>query len=99
MLGEKTWLASVGHFPERYGNYLVPIALMSLAGKEVPSAVVLSHEMITKANVCNYYPDRQCDTSAETIDYQFPQEAYDTFRASLSSDPDLADYQALIPQN
>lgn len=99
MQNEKAWLASVGHFPERYGNYLVPIALMSLAGKEVPSSVVLSHEMVTKANVCNYYPDKACDTTVEALDYQFPQEAYSTFLASLSSDPDLADYQSLIPAN
>ena len=72
---------------------------MSLAGKEVPSSVVLTHEMITKANVCNYYPDYPCDTEVKAIDYQFPQEAYSTFLSSLSSDPDLADYQSLIPSN
>jgi ribose transport system substrate-binding protein len=99
MLAEKTWVASVDHFPERYGNYLVPIALMSLAGKPVPSAIVLHHEMITKANVCKYNPKYPCDPKAKDIDYKFPQSEYTKFLASLESDPDLANYRSLIPAN
>jgi ribose transport system substrate-binding protein len=99
MLAEKSWLASVDHFPERYGNYLVPIALMSLAGKELPTSIVLHHEMITKGNVCKYNSQYKCDPDAKDIEYTFPQDAYSKFLASLGSDPDLADYKALIPAN
>jgi len=61
LVGEKRFVASVGYFPERYGNYLLPIALMHLAGKEVPPSVLVNHVMISKANVCEYYPNFKCD--------------------------------------
>src|SRR5690606_28511398 len=43
MVDEPAFVASVGYFPERYGNFLVPLALMELAGKDVPDTVLMTH--------------------------------------------------------
>ena len=46
---EDRLVASTGSFPERYGNYLVPMALDKLAGISLPPAVFVRHVMVTKA--------------------------------------------------
>jgi ribose transport system substrate-binding protein len=97
LVKEKSLVASVGYFPERYGNYLVPLALMSLSGKTLPPSTVMNHVMVTKANVCDFYPSFKCDPAGAAIDYKFPQAAYEAYVKSLRADPDLKDYQALIP--
>jgi len=98
LTSEPNFVASVGSFPERYGNYLIPIALMQLAGKPVPPAVLVTHVMVTKGNVCQYYPDRKC-TSDKGIDFKFPQDAFNKYLASLHQSAELKDYQSLIPTN
>jgi ribose transport system substrate-binding protein len=97
LVKEKALVASVGYFPERYGNYLVPLALLSLSGKELPPSTVMNHVMVTKANVCQFYPDFKCDPTAAAVDYTFPQAAYEAYVKTLRADPELASYQALIP--
>lgn len=98
MMAEPTFIASVGYFPERYGNYLVPIALAQLAGKEIPPAVLVNHVMVTKGNVCQYYPDFKC-TDDKGIDFKFPQEAFAKHLESLRQSPDLKGFENLIPTN
>ena len=39
LASEDRFIASVGYFPENYGNYLIAIGLAELAGKTVPPAV------------------------------------------------------------
>ncbi|MBN9060703.1 MAG: sugar ABC transporter substrate-binding protein, partial [Rhizobiales bacterium] len=60
MIDEPAFVSSVGYFPERYGNYLIPLALMQLAGKEVPDTVLVNHVMVTKDNVCKFYDKFAC---------------------------------------
>lgn len=50
-------VASVGYFPERYGEALVRLALDILGGKVVPPAVFIKHQVITRDNVDHYYPN------------------------------------------
>ncbi len=50
-------VASVGYFPERYGEALIRLALDILGGKVVPPAVFIKHQVITKENVDHYYPN------------------------------------------
>ena len=64
LVDEPDLVAATGYFPETYGNYLIPIALSALAGKELPPAVLVNHVMINKANVCQYYPDFKCTDKA-----------------------------------
>lgn len=99
MMSEPRFIASVGYFPERYGNYLLPMALMELAGKELPPAVLMNHVMISPSNVCEYYEARECAEDAVAFDYGFPEDAFKDHVASLREDPDLAGNEDLIPAN
>ena len=93
---EDGFVASVGSFPERYGNYLIPIALMQLAGKPVPPAVLVHHVMVTKGNICKYYPKQSCATGQE-IAFAFPEAAFKTYLTELRASPALKDFTNLIP--
>jgi ribose transport system substrate-binding protein len=48
--------ASVAYFPERYGEWLVPILEDVMAGNPVPSFTGSKLVVITKANIGKYYP-------------------------------------------
>jgi ribose transport system substrate-binding protein len=50
-------IASVGYFPEQYGDGLIKLALDILTRKPVPPAVFVRHHVITKENVDHYYPN------------------------------------------
>ena len=50
-------VGSVGYFPERYGDDLIPLALDILNRKHVPPAVFIKHRMIDASNVDHFYPN------------------------------------------
>ncbi len=54
-------IGSVGYFPERYGEELVPLALTILQKKTAPASVFIKHQLITPKNVGLIYPT-QTDT-------------------------------------
>ena len=96
LMGEENFVASVAYFPERYGNYLIPIALMQLAGRAVPPAVLVNHVLVTPANICQYYAEFPCVDEAALI-YEFPAKAFAGHLQSLKANPDLSEYKELIP--
>lgn len=96
MMAEPAFVASVGYFPERYGNFLVPMALAELAGIDVPPTVLMTHVMVDKGNICNYYPDFPCD-AALGMEMTFPQEKFVEHLAAIRQSPDMADALDLIP--
>jgi ribose transport system substrate-binding protein len=96
LVKEPKLVASVGYFPERYGNYLIPIGLAALDGQALPPAVLVNHVMVTKANVCKYYESFPCGTETG-VTYTFPQAQFDAYLKTLRGEKDLADYQTLIP--
>jgi len=49
-------IGSVGYFPEHYGEGVIPLALDLLAGRPVPPATFVRHEMVTSANLRVFYP-------------------------------------------
>lgn len=95
MSAEPAFLASVGYFPENYGNYLVPLALMELAGMDTPPALLVTHEMVTRGTVCKFYPDTPCADGKE-VTLDFDTKAFAAHVEKQRQDPELADYQALI---
>jgi ribose transport system substrate-binding protein len=99
MQTEPAFVASVGYFPERYGNYLVPMALSQLDGLALPPAVLMNHVMVNRGNICTYYPTQKCDPAYKSVDYKFPQAAFEKYTAELRQSPDLKDVQNLIPSN
>ena len=98
LANEDRLIASVGTFPERYGNYIIPTALMQLAGYEVPKAVLVNSEMVSTENVCDFYPKQECRTpeAAPDFQYEFPQQAFDQFVDSIRDDPAYKDVQYII---
>jgi ribose transport system substrate-binding protein len=48
-------VGSVGYFPERFGDDLIPLALDILNRKHVPPAVFIKHHMIDASNVDHFY--------------------------------------------
>jgi ribose transport system substrate-binding protein len=50
-------VGSVGYFPEKYGDGLLRLALDILAGRPVPPAVFVRHQLITPDNVDHFYPN------------------------------------------
>jgi ribose transport system substrate-binding protein len=50
-------IASVGYFPEKYGDGLIRLALDILAKRPVPPAVFVRHQVITPDNVDHFYPN------------------------------------------
>ncbi|MBS1812263.1 MAG: substrate-binding domain-containing protein [Acidobacteria bacterium] len=49
-------LGSVGFFPEKYGEQIIPLVLKILGGEAVPPMAYIEHKLITKENVDLYYP-------------------------------------------
>ncbi len=98
LVSEPALAASVGYFPERYGNYLVPLALMQLAGRATPSTVLVNHVMVTKDNICKFYPDQPC-AQVDEITFQFPKEAFEKHLVSLRASPELKGFENLIPSD
>jgi ribose transport system substrate-binding protein len=49
-------IASVGHFPEHYGDGLMHLALDILGKRRVPPAVFVRHRVVTRENVDDLYP-------------------------------------------
>jgi ribose transport system substrate-binding protein len=88
-------VAATGSFPGSYGNYLIPIALASLAGKPVPDATFVTHQMVTKANICQFYKDYPC--VGEVDDYVFPDAAFASYLAALKKQDWLKGYEAILP--
>ena len=91
-------VAATGSFPQNYGNFLIPMALSALAGKPLPAAVFVHHQMVTKANICNFNPKYPCK-GPDDFQYTFPQSAFEAYVASLLQRPELKGYAALIPAN
>jgi ribose transport system substrate-binding protein len=50
-------IASVGYFPEKYGEGLIRLALDLLAKRPAPPAVFVRHQIITPENVDHFYPN------------------------------------------
>jgi ribose transport system substrate-binding protein len=51
------FVASVGYFPEKYGDGLIRLALEILCKRPVPPAVFVKHQIITRVNVDHFYPN------------------------------------------
>jgi ribose transport system substrate-binding protein len=48
--------AGIAFFPEKYGEYVVPAVCAILEGHAVPPWIYVENEVITKANINQYYP-------------------------------------------
>ncbi len=53
--GSSLW-GTIAHFPESFGDRVIPAALQILAGQKVPSNHVLRHAVLTQKNLSQHYP-------------------------------------------
>jgi ribose transport system substrate-binding protein len=51
-----SFIGSVAYFPDRYGDYLIPLAIELAEGAEPPEEVLIDHLWIDRANIEQYYP-------------------------------------------
>jgi ribose transport system substrate-binding protein len=51
------FIGSVAYYPEKYGDGLIRLALDLLAGKAIPPAHFIKHQLISPDNVDRYYPN------------------------------------------
>jgi ribose transport system substrate-binding protein len=49
-------IGSVGYFPEKYGEQIIPLVLKILGGEPVPPTVHIQHKLITLENAAQFYP-------------------------------------------
>jgi len=54
--GETNWIGSVGYFPNRYGEWIMPIIEKMIAGESVEEAYYIDHVFIDWNNIQQYYP-------------------------------------------
>jgi ribose transport system substrate-binding protein len=54
--GGNCWVGSTSFAPEKYGEYVIPMAIDILEGKDVPLMVYMEHFVITADNIDEYYP-------------------------------------------
>ena len=50
-------IASVGYFPERYGEGVIRLALDLLGRRAAPPAMFVKHQLVTRDNVDHLYPN------------------------------------------
>jgi ribose transport system substrate-binding protein len=51
------YVASVAHFPERYGELAVPALQQAMAGQEVPAIIDGPMELVSATDIRNHYPE------------------------------------------
>ncbi len=57
--GNSPLVGTVSFFPERYGDFIIPLALDILAGNAVPAINRVPHEVISIDNIDIYYPEEE----------------------------------------
>jgi ribose transport system substrate-binding protein len=60
----RPFVASVGFFPERYGDAIIKLAVDILAHRRTPPAVFTRHQLITPENVDHFYPNDSLESLA-----------------------------------
>ena len=51
------YVATVAYYPERYGQLLLPNMIAALQGEEIPEEIFTEHEVITRDNIRDIYPE------------------------------------------
>jgi ribose transport system substrate-binding protein len=54
------WIADTAYFPERYGEIGVPYLLEALEGKEIPTKLLVPHELVSSKNIEQVYEVTGC---------------------------------------
>jgi len=55
--GADCWVGSTSFAPEKYGDYVIPMAINILQGVTVPDHMYMDHFVLTADNMKQYYPE------------------------------------------
>ncbi len=58
-------IGSVAFYPEKYGDFLLPLAVSMLTQKTSPRAFFMKHQLINSRNVDEYYPNDSLTSSPD----------------------------------
>lgn len=96
---DPVFIASMSFFPERYANAALPMALATLAGRDVPNSVFAYTNLVTRANVCEVNADLACSDLPGWMaeDAVIDEEAYARFVESLYANPYYEGFEVLLP--
>lgn len=50
-LGDNCWLGGTAYYPEKYGDYIIPLAIAILAGKNPPKVETMKHVFLTRKDI------------------------------------------------
>ena len=98
LVDEPTFVASIGYFPERYGNYLLPIALAA-ARRQEAAAGGAGQPRDGQQGQCLPVLSRQFKCADEAdFEYKFPQDASSpTWPSPRKAVADLKGFENLVP--
>ncbi len=54
------FIATAAYFPERYAQLIIPNIIRAVNGEEIPEQILVPHEVITKDNMLEFYPETNC---------------------------------------
>lgn len=55
------FIASAAYFPEKYADLIIPALVKAIKGEKIPEQILVPHEVITKANMKQFYPETACE--------------------------------------
>jgi ribose transport system substrate-binding protein len=58
-MGENCWLGGTAYYPTRYGDYIIPLALDILAGKNPDKIQTMEHEFLTRKDIDKIIEENQ----------------------------------------
>lgn len=54
------FIASAAYFPEKYALLILPNLIKAIKGEEIGKQILVPHEVITKDNMLQFYPETSC---------------------------------------
>lgn len=54
------FIATAAYFPEKYAQLILPNLIKAAQGEEIAEQILVPHEVITKENMTQYYPETSC---------------------------------------
>lgn len=58
-MGENCWLGGTAYYPNRYGDYIIPLALDILAGEDPDKIQTMDHEFLTRDDIDKILEENQ----------------------------------------
>lgn len=54
------FVATAAYFPEKYAQLIFPALIDAIKGGEIAPEILVPHEVLTPANITDFYPETQC---------------------------------------